>query len=152
MWNKLWTQELFNVIWGTEITLSLPPPPVNLCTMSRSHQLQLNTESIKKSLKVSTRNQEQIRKSQDLWLPRCCLMDIWNELGDSQSRCQQMHQPQSMILSHFRRVGNIEVNHKGKAIHKKNLSFGTEIVECKKKYLKSEVHSLHRLPNINIIN
>lgn len=32
---------------------------------------------------------------------------------------KEMHQPQPMILSHFRRVGNTEVNHKGKAIHKK---------------------------------
>lgn len=29
------------------------------------------------------------------------------------------YQPQPMTLSHFRRVGKIEVNHKGKAIHKK---------------------------------
>lgn len=32
---------------------------------------------------------------------------------------KEMHQAQPMILSHFRRVGNIEVNHKRKAIHKK---------------------------------
>jgi len=42
------------LILSKVITLSFPPTPVHLCAMSRGHQLQQNTESIKKTLKVST--------------------------------------------------------------------------------------------------
>lgn len=119
MWNKLWKQELFNVIWDTKITLSLSPIPVNLCTMSRSHQLQLNIESIKKRhLKVSTQNLGEIRKRirkicdyQDVawWY----LKWTWWFSEQTSTKCTK---PNPWYSG---RLGNIEVNHKGKAIHKK---------------------------------
>lgn len=155
MWNKLWKQELFNVTWGTKITLSLPPTPVHFCEMSRGQQLQLNIESIRKSqgLHLKSRADEKSKFViiKMLLVDYPSIKDTWNELCGSQSRCQQSnaqvrnstpptpsHDPQSFQES---REDWSEPQRKG--YPQENLSFGTEIVECKKKYLKGEVYSLH---------